>query len=287
MQSAIPSISAFCRAENSLKHIDKETKFERGELFDCTKTLKELIKQEMINKNIESIEVEVDGKPQYLRFQVPQPSKKLSKEDILKASENITEVFQAQGYIPDVLVKLITDRLKESQLKTIGANKKVLVMSKSKGKEEVARSLENTPKETNKLVTDFLDVNTRLTKIRKKTKESKKEHVDIKKRMNEDVCEALKHTDSMTQQIQMVDPRSGLRQSMVLKANVEKKQQVLGIRTIAPFIREAAVRSLEKIKTLTHEEFEEEFRDELMSLIDERPSKDKTTIKFSKKSSVE
>ena len=63
MQSAIPSISAFCRAENSLKHIDKETKFERGELFDCTKTLKELIKQEMINKNIESIEVEIDGKP--------------------------------------------------------------------------------------------------------------------------------------------------------------------------------------------------------------------------------
>tara|TARA_A100001015_G_C14633750_1_gene572715 strand:- start:372 stop:587 length:216 start_codon:yes stop_codon:yes gene_type:complete len=61
-----PSIAAFCKAETSLKHIDKSVKNERGELFDCSKTLKELIKTNMINNSIQSIEVEIDGQPQYI-----------------------------------------------------------------------------------------------------------------------------------------------------------------------------------------------------------------------------
>ena len=287
MQSALPSISAFCKAENSIKQIDRETKHERSELFDCNKTLKDLIKQDMISNEIESIQVEIEGKPHYIRFQVPQPSRKLSNDDVMKASENLSEVFDKPGYIPDMLVKLITDRLKELQSKNTSVENRNLVMCSNKCKTETPKPLEHVPKETTKLVSDFLSVNKRLGDIRKKVREDKKEFVETKKRMNDDVIEALKNTKGMTQQVQMMDPRSGLRQSMVLKGKIEKKQQTLGIRTIVPIIREAAVRSLEKISDLTKEEFEEEFRDELLSLIVERPSKEKRVVKFTKKSGIE
>ncbi len=284
MQNAGPSIAAFCKAETSLKHIDKSLKNERSELFDCTKTLKELIKTNMINNSIESIQVEIDGVPQYIRFHTPQPSKKISENDIMNASKNLSTVLESGGYIPDEIAKLITERLKDSQKKSIPLEKKNIVLCKNKGK-EICTLHNEMPKETTSLVNDLLSVSKKLTNVRKETKEIKKEHVETKKRFNNDVFESLKHVNGMTRQIQIVDPKNGLRQSMILKANVEKKQQPLGIRTIIPFIKEAAVRSLRK--NLSNEDFEEEFRDELMTLIEERPFKESNKVKFMKKSGVE
>lgn len=286
MQTAAPTIAAFCKAETSLKHIDKETRNERSELFDCTKTLKDLIKTNMINNSINSIEVEIEGKPHYIRFHVPQPSKKLTNENIIEASKDLRQVFESGCYIPDAIVKLMVDRLKGIQADNITVDKKNVVICKHKGKEETSVGLRDMPRETNKLVADLIHVNKKLTDVRKKTKESKKEHLDIKKQMNSDVFEALKHVKGMTQQVQIVDPKNGLRQSMVLKGDVEKKQQILGIRTIVPFIKEAAVRSLQKLGSLTPDEFEEEFRDELMTLIGDRPVKERTKVQFTKKSAV-
>ena len=40
-------------------------------------------------------------------------------------------------------------------------------------------------------------------------------------------------------------------------------------------------------KNLTNEEFEEEFRDELITLIEDRPYKEINKVKFMKKSGVE
>lgn len=284
MKSAGPSIAAFCKAETSLKHIDKSVKNERGELFDCSKTLKELIKTNMINNSIQSIEVEIDGQPQYIRFQTPQPKKKITEDDIRNASKNLSTVFKSNGYIPDEIVKLMTERLKVHQAKSISFDKKNIILCKNKGK-ETCTLINEIPKETTTLVKDLLDVNKQLTDVRKKTKDVKKDHVETKKRFNNDVFESLKHVEGMTRQVQIVDPKNGLRQSMILKGTVEKKQQVLGIRTIIPFIKEAAVRSLQK--NLTNEEFEEEFRDELMTLIEDRPYKEKNKVKFMKKSGVE
>jgi hypothetical protein len=284
MQTAGPSIAAFCKAETSLKHIDKSVKNERSELFDCNKTLKDLIKTNMINNSIESIEVDIDGTPHYIRFHTPQPSKKISEEDVLNASKNLGTIFESSGYIPDELVKLMVERLKLYQNKNIPFEKKNIVLCKNKGK-EVCTLPNEIPKETTNLVNDLLSVNKQLISVRKKTKDVKKEHVEIKKRFNNDVFESLKQVNGMTRQIQIIDPKNGLRQSMILKANVEKKQQPLGIRTIVPFIKEAAVRSLRK--NLSNEEFEEEFRDELMTLIEERPFKETNKVKFMKKSGVE
>ena len=287
MQAAGHTIASYCKAETTIKHIDKQTKNERSELYDCTKTLKELIKTSMIDNSIESIEIQIDGKPQYIRFNVPQPNKRLTIDDVMNASKNLSEAFDSACYIPDAIIKIMTERFKEIKEKDVKAEKKQLVICKHKGKEEKPIVLQDVPNETTKLVSDYVQVNKKLGDIRKKLRESKKEHCEVKKRMNEDVFEALKHVKGMTQQVQIVDPRSGLRQSMVLKANLDKRQQPLGIRTITPFIREAAIRSLQKMGSLTREEFEEEFRDELMTLIEERPFKEKKHIKFSKKSSVE
>lgn len=284
MQNAGPSISAFCKAETSLKHIDKTVKNERSELFDCTKTLKDLIKTNMINNSIKTIQVEVDGKPQYIRFNTPQPSKKISTDDVMNASKDLGEALSSSGYVPDEIVKLISNRLKSDKEKSLSAEKKNIVLCKSKGKEECI-FLNETKNETTTLVNDLLAVTKQLSSVRQKTKDVKKEHVETKKRFNEDVFESLRHTKGMTQQVQIVDPKNGLRQSMILKANVEKKQQSLGVRTIAPFIKEAAIRSLNK--NLTNEEFEEEFRDELLTLIEERPFKEVNKVKFMKKSTVE
>ena len=283
MQNAGPSIAAFCKAETSLKHIDKSVKNERSELFDCTKTLKDLIKTNMINNSIQSIEVEIAGVPQYIRFHTPQPNKKLSEDDIINASKNLKEVFECSGYIPDEIVKLMIERLKSCQIKNISLENKKIVLCKNKGK-ETCTLINDIPKETTKLVKDLISVNAQLTDVRKKTKDNKKEHVEIKKRFTDDVFDSLKQINGMTRQVQIVDPKNGLRQSMILKGNVEKKQQTLGIRTIVPFIREAAVRSLRK--NLSNEEFEEEFRDELMTLIEDRPFKERNKVKFMKKSGV-
>jgi len=284
MQNAGPSIAAFCKAETSMKHIDKAVKNERSELFDCSKTLKDLIKTNMMNNSIDSIQVEIDGTPHYIRFNTPQPNKKISENDILNASKNLGQAFNSGGYVPDEITRIITERLKAFQSKNVPIEKTNIVLCKNKGKETCTFHSE-IPKETTNLVNDLLSVNKQLTDVRKKTKEVKKEHVETKKRFNDDVFESLKHMNGMIRQIQIVDPKNGLRQSMILKANVEKKQQPLGIRTIVPFIKEAAVRSLKK--NLSNEDFEEEFRDELMTLIEERPFKESNKVKFMKKSGVE
>jgi hypothetical protein len=285
MQTALPSIAAYCKAETSLKHIDKETRNDRSELFDCTKTLKDLIKNSMITNSINSVEIDVNGEAHYIRFNVPQPSKQLSNEDIMEASKNITHVFNSGAYVPDALVKLMTDRIREIQAKTITIEKKNIVLCKHKGKESSINIIE-APNETNKLITDLIDVHGRLSTLRKRTKEVKKVHVDTKKRINKDVLDSLKSVQGMTQQVQIVDPKNGLRQSMVLKATVSEKKVPIGIRTIVPLIKEAAGNALTKIGSLTPEEFEEEFQDELLSLLSERPKKVTSRLQFSKKSGI-
>jgi len=280
-----PSIASFCKAETAIKHIERQTRNEKSELFDCNKTLKELIKAEMIDQDINSVQVEVEGIPHYIRLQTPQISRKITDDDVKNATKNIKHVLQSELYIPDELVKIIVERIKDSQSNTISSEKKKLVLCKHKGKETPLYA-ENTRKETFKLINDFVDVNNKLNTVKKTTNDNKKEYVDVKKRTNIDVLEALKHTKDMTQQVQIVDPTNGLRQSMILKANVEKKQASLGIRTIVPFIKEAAINSLRKLKGLTPEEFEEEFQEELLELIKSRPFKESSKVKFSKKSSV-
>ena len=106
--------------------------------------------------------------------------------------------------------------------------------------------------------------------------------------MNDEVLNALKQTKGMVQQIYLVDPQNGLRQSMVLKAEVKERQPSLGIRSIIPYIREAAVKTLRNIqKNGNNSIMELEFQKNIKEILDARPVKEISSIKFSKKTPIQ
>ena len=161
--------------------------------------------------------------------------------------------------------------------------------SKSKGKnEEKVLEVNKLSSDLSKSVDEFITTHTKLEKLKTATMREKSDHVNTKKKMNDEVLNALKQTKGMIQQIYLVDPQNGLRQSMVLKAEVKERQPPLGVRSIVPYIREAAVKTLRTIKKNgSNSILEAEFQKNIKEILDARPMKETSSIKFSKKTPIQ
>ncbi len=280
---ALPSISSYCKAEKNMKEIDKKNRNERSELFDCKKTLKDIVLQKMSNEKISVIQIDIDGEPNYVKLKESQVHK-ITEEDLVEACLNIKQVFDSEEYIPDVLVKIVTERLKSNN-----KSKKMIQITNKKGKsEESILQVNKLSSDFSKSVDEFVKTHTKLEKLKTETMKEKKEYVNTKKKMNNEVLNALKQTKGMTQQIYLVDPNNGLKQSMVLKAEMKEKQPTLGIRSIIPYIREAAVKTLRSLKNNGNNHLLElEFQKNIKEMLDARPIQETFSIKFSKKTPIQ
>ena len=184
-------VADFCVAENKIKTIDREHKIKRTELYDCSKTLKELIKNEMINNDISTIEVAVGNEPYYFRINTASNKQKIELEDVIAAIKNISSVIKTDAFVPDKITETIMERLKE-KINVADSKAKTLTFSKHKSKNESVRHINQTPYETNKLVSDFLNVDVELKKVKHEVKNAKQEFVNIKKQANDQVLDFLK-----------------------------------------------------------------------------------------------
>ena len=267
-----------------MKEIDKKVRNERTELFDCKKTLKDIVLQKMTNEEIGAIQVDIDGQPHYIKLKESQVHR-ISEEDVIEACKDIKQVFDSDEYIPDVLVKLVTSRLKSNS----NTCKKMLQVTNKKVKnEEKVLEVNKLSSDLSKSVDEFITTHTKLEKLKTATMREKSDHVNTKKKMNNEVLNALKQTKGMVQQIYLVDPQNGLRQSMVLKAEVKERQPPLGVRSIVPYIREAAVKTLRTIKKNgSNYILEAEFQKNIKEILDARPMKETSSIKFSKKTPIQ
>ena len=75
---------------------------------------------------------------------------------------------------------------------------------------------------------------------------------------------------------------------MVLKAEVKQRQTQLGVRSVVPYIREAAIKTLRSLKNNGNNSMLElEFQKNIKEILDARPMKEVSSIKLSKKTPIQ
>ena len=279
MQSAVPCIAAFCKAESQLRTIDNSSREKKVELYDCNKTQKALIKEAMIKNGISCISLP-DGR--YIRLRESMSVKSFSVEEIIEVCDDLKPNMLSLDFV-NMVSETVCHRLKLKQQRTVKNTNVIICNNKERSKGSVV-SIDNTPPETKALATDIVKTNKKLSEFRKTVVEQKKQFVEDKKRAIPDVVEALKRNENMAQQIHMVDQKNGMKQTMVLKANRKEKCKPLNLKNVATIVKEAA----EAARELTKDSFafQKLFLVKLSELLNNRPVVEKMNVVLNKRNPI-
>ena len=279
MQSAVPCIAAFCRADSAIKAIDATNREKRTELFDCNKTVKALIKESMIQNNLTCIELQ-DGR--YIRLKESTSIRSFTPEDILEVCSNLNPNIKSLDLV-GLVTETVTERLKEKQCRQ--TRNQTIVICNNKDRANGTVVADQVRGETKKLISDVIDSHTKLTEFRKQTNSLKKEYVEEKKRVMPDVVQMLKRTEQMHQQVQMVDPKNGLKQTMMLKGTKKEVLKPLNLKNVTAMVKEAAEWASTNSE-VNASIFQNIFMTKIKEILENRPKVENTRVALNKRNTI-
>jgi hypothetical protein len=234
MNSATQNIAAYCRAESSLKAIDDSNRQKRTELYDCTKTLKNLLKEQFQTSNVTCVDI---GSGKFIRLKTAcKGGGVFTPEEILEACSGI-ELHNAMP-TPNLIAEAVSERLKlKKSAKAVSTS---IVLTENKDRQVTPVPIHDVPTPTKSLIHEMVQANDKLVEFRKSINDMKREHLHEKKKVSDTVIKNLEKLDGMKQQVQLVDTKNGLEQRMILKGSKKQTSKPLNLKAIVPVVLEAA-----------------------------------------------
>ncbi len=277
MQTAVPCIASFCKADATIKAIDLANREKRTELFDCSKTLKTLAKERMEKHNLSCIEL-TDGR--FVRLKRVPKTRNFTQAEVLDACKNIdANIFSLD--VSSLVSETVGERLK--QIQETGPVHTSVVITKTRERSVSTSALEAVEPETRCLIHEMIGAHTTLSDFRKQTNLQKRPYVEEKKRITPDVVEVLKRNEGMKQQVQLVDPKNGLKQKMILKNTNKETSPPLNLKTVKTLIKEA-VDEVGKVASVV--EFQDKFSKNVKQLLEFRPKITNTRVLLNKRDTM-
>lgn len=280
MSSETISIASFCKAESNLKAIDLSHRERRVELNDCRNTLKTLAQESMQKHSISCIQLSDD---KYVRLKPRTTTKPFSDDDVIRACESLNTNFNSLDIV-NIVQETVVERLKQTQERIVKPPNIVICNNKDRGSTSVP--INETDADTHRFVSELVVANNNLSDFRKNINDMKKPHLEEKKRAAPQVMDVLQKNNTSHRQVQLIDARNGLKQSVVVKGNVKKTPLVLNMKNTTNMVREAAERTCKQLGTNNMHQFQTVFNKQIKQILNDRPISTKQHVVMNKRNTV-
>lgn len=250
MERAKECISVYCKTEAQLNIITKQNEAERTEIQERILTNKSVLMDEMKNKNISCVEVNLDGEPgsSFLRLQ-QKTHVNVTPGDVINILEDnlngIGSYAEESGHdIPKMMSALIKSQIKQKKQQC--TNSRCTLTFSSSKERGFSKESGYPSSEFMGIAKDLLKDKSRLTGVRKRMQEERAPILEQQKAVEDDVKKALRIHDPQkkTQKVQM--SQGGVDSVFYLRCREKEVKPKVGIRKIIPVVENATNICLEE-----------------------------------------